>query len=477
MSTKVALIVDDSKTAQIRLRRILEKYDTSIEVAFSAEQALTMLPELCPDIIFLDHSMDGMDGLEALKIIKGNPETATTPVIMYTAQSDDLYISQARALGALDTLSKDIFKPSNIDALMVRLHIPRRGEAVEQATAESLTLAVDDPANLPEDSSGEQSLSNSQMLAALADAENPYAGDGSVVPSSGKADKLGEALFGIKRLLGVQAHQIGDLKEKFDGMTLDYLSLDGMPLAVLQDDAKKERLLLRRRANTAILFTLVCVALLGLFLVYFGKRFDVLTDNVSELGKMYEQAGIQSKNIESRLAPADVASESRRSDLGRFIETLNWLSSIDMHFGYEESPLNARQVQGIQELIERLSESGFTGTVGLNIHFGNFCLKAEPVADEWQLAGDDMVLAGCTFYEDIKAETVPEAYLSIPYIQFEESSISILSGEIQVNLDLAGFNEPTLRYPELNTISTAREWNAIAARNNRLTIDFLSGAE
>jgi len=101
MARKSALVVDDSKSARVILSRMLEKYDIEVDTAESAEQAIEYLNNHRPDAIFMDHLMPGMDGLQAVQAIKGNPETATIPIMMYTSQEGELYVGQARALGAM----------------------------------------------------------------------------------------------------------------------------------------------------------------------------------------------------------------------------------------------------------------------------------------------------------------------------------------------------------------------------------------
>src|SRR5690625_5772628 len=98
MATKRALIVDDSKTAQFRLRKMLREYDLAIVAVDSAEAALSHLASNLPDVVFLDHMMPGLDGFRALQIIKSHPVTADLPLIMYTSNTGDLYASEARAL-------------------------------------------------------------------------------------------------------------------------------------------------------------------------------------------------------------------------------------------------------------------------------------------------------------------------------------------------------------------------------------------
>jgi len=114
---KNALIVDDSRLACKIMANMLESLNIRTLAVYSAEDALEHLKNNLPDIIFLDHTMPGMDGLEMIKLIKSNPKTATVPVLMYTAKQGDVYVSQARALGAVDVLPKGMEKNYLIKAL------------------------------------------------------------------------------------------------------------------------------------------------------------------------------------------------------------------------------------------------------------------------------------------------------------------------------------------------------------------------
>ena len=122
MAYKCALIVDDSRTAREVLRRMLEAHELRVETAESAEAALEYLSSHRPDVIFMDHMMPGMDGFQAVKAIKDNPATATIPVMMYTSQSGDLYVGQARALGAVGVLPKQI-KPVEVTEVLRSLRL------------------------------------------------------------------------------------------------------------------------------------------------------------------------------------------------------------------------------------------------------------------------------------------------------------------------------------------------------------------
>ena len=119
---KRALIVDDSRSARVILSRMLEQHGMAVDTAESAEQALEYLHQQRPDVIFMDHLMPGMDGFQAVQVIKGDPQTASIPLMMYTSQEGELYVSQARALGAVGVLPKTV-RPVDVSRVLYQLHL------------------------------------------------------------------------------------------------------------------------------------------------------------------------------------------------------------------------------------------------------------------------------------------------------------------------------------------------------------------
>src|SRR5690606_4955656 len=100
MPIKTALVVDDSKSARFSLKKLLQLQGIKTDFAESAGDALNYLSTNTPDIIFMDHLMPGMDGFEATKAIKSNPDTRDIPVIMCTSKEGSDYGEQALAIGA-----------------------------------------------------------------------------------------------------------------------------------------------------------------------------------------------------------------------------------------------------------------------------------------------------------------------------------------------------------------------------------------
>src|SRR5580692_11325236 len=152
MGAKRALIVDDSKTARLFLARALEKYDIDVDSAESAEAAIEYLSSNRPDVIFMDHLMPGMDGFQAVQAIKNDARTATIPIMMYTSQEGELYLGQARALGAVGVLPKQI-KQADVSKVLYQLHLVADRRRSEQNTFTPVNapgVAASTPATSPD---------------------------------------------------------------------------------------------------------------------------------------------------------------------------------------------------------------------------------------------------------------------------------------------------------------------------------------
>ena len=107
MTINTALLVDDSKVARFALSKLLESRSMEVSMAGSAEEALDLLnSEPPPDVIFMDHLMPGMNGVEATKAIKRTPATASIPVVMCTSKKSEDFIQEAQGYGVYNILTK-----------------------------------------------------------------------------------------------------------------------------------------------------------------------------------------------------------------------------------------------------------------------------------------------------------------------------------------------------------------------------------
>lgn len=135
------LLVDDSKSARYALRLQLQRHTMTVETADAAEPALEQIRKSPPDAIFMDHTMPGMSGFEALDILKASPSTAHIPVVMCTSHEDPEFISQAKKKGAFDVLSKAT-APEKLGELLGRLS-EAEASAKDVVVAAGATVAKD----------------------------------------------------------------------------------------------------------------------------------------------------------------------------------------------------------------------------------------------------------------------------------------------------------------------------------------------
>jgi CheY-like chemotaxis protein len=103
-----ALVVDDSRVARLTLSKLLAPYDLDIVQIASGEEALSYLntSRVHPDIIFMDVTMQGLDGLETTKKIKENEALSAIPVVMCTGHDTQGDQDNALAAGAIAALTK-----------------------------------------------------------------------------------------------------------------------------------------------------------------------------------------------------------------------------------------------------------------------------------------------------------------------------------------------------------------------------------
>lgn len=109
MKPHVLLAEDEEVIADI-IRDQLEGDGFRVTVSRDGLEAWQRLHEDCPgyDVVLLDRGLPGMDGLELLRRLKGDPALARVPVIMETAQSDEHSIREGLGAGAYYYLTKPI---------------------------------------------------------------------------------------------------------------------------------------------------------------------------------------------------------------------------------------------------------------------------------------------------------------------------------------------------------------------------------
>jgi DNA-binding NtrC family response regulator len=139
------LVVDDDPQIRVSLVRALRSDKTEVAASDSAEQALSRIAELAPDLVLSDVRMPGMDGLELLRILRERaPEV---DVVLMTAHDDLPLVARAMHDGAVDFLVKplDLNQLRRVLSRIVQDRSARKRSRQEEAADPARRLVGRDP--------------------------------------------------------------------------------------------------------------------------------------------------------------------------------------------------------------------------------------------------------------------------------------------------------------------------------------------
>ena len=105
MSEQILVIDDDDDTAKL-ISLMLRRQGYSVLTANAGIPGLEMALEQQPDLVLLDVMMPDMDGLEVCRRLRAEPETANTPIIMFTAKALSEDMAAGMEAGVTDYLPK-----------------------------------------------------------------------------------------------------------------------------------------------------------------------------------------------------------------------------------------------------------------------------------------------------------------------------------------------------------------------------------
>lgn len=101
------LIADDSGIVRKVARRIMEELSWTVSEAEDGRAAVEQCRRRMPDAILLDWSMPIMDGMQFLRVLRGELAGGAHPKVMFcTAELDVAQIARAMRAGADDFLMK-----------------------------------------------------------------------------------------------------------------------------------------------------------------------------------------------------------------------------------------------------------------------------------------------------------------------------------------------------------------------------------
>lgn len=107
----LVLIVEDNPINRDVLGRRLERRGFAIRFAEDGPTGIAAAASLMPDVILMDIGLGEMDGCEATRRIRANPDTAGIPIIALTASAFESDRAKALAAGCIDFDTKPVDLP------------------------------------------------------------------------------------------------------------------------------------------------------------------------------------------------------------------------------------------------------------------------------------------------------------------------------------------------------------------------------
>jgi signal transduction histidine kinase len=126
------LIVDDSAMARRQIQFFLKRDGFDVYEAKSGEEALWLLNEVDPELVLMDVSMDGMDGMEACRRLKEDAANFTLPVIFLSAKGEREEIVRGFQSGAIDYIVKPFHPTESLTRIRTHLRVKKLAQLREK---------------------------------------------------------------------------------------------------------------------------------------------------------------------------------------------------------------------------------------------------------------------------------------------------------------------------------------------------------
>lgn len=414
---------------------MLEVHDLEVDTVESAESALEYLNDHRPDVIFMDHLMPGMDGFEAVTAIKNNPDTATIPIMMYTSQQGEVYVGQARALGAVGVLPKEV-EPVEVSKVLESLRV------IGQRSEREIAAAA----------------------AGKAEASGEF-------PALEKLDsglrELIQDLFAQQRAVIRR-----DLLDSYEAIASRVADEIRSPEPEESEVETPER---GTRVSPAVQ---VAIAAMAVVIVVFGWLYwqreqswqQVRQQNATLLAALEQQRSIEADGtveIQRRLASYQ---QSVGSVFSTALQAIEWATNRAAQYPFGQLPLGDQRLVMIEELNEHLLAMGFSGRVLIESHVGDFCMIAGG-PDGHVPADPDLPASDCDRIGFGAGEALESgARQSVAFANFINIVDEQTDGQIRYSVVSHGNEQPLIAYPAPVSGVTAGEWNEIARANNRVEI-------
>jgi CheY-like chemotaxis protein len=133
------LVVDDEADSRILMTHYLADLGCTVHTAASGAEGIEVARQVHPDLITLDLMMPGMNGWDALRALKEDPELQDIPVVVVSIVAAE---GRGRLLGAVDLLSKPVDREDLLRVLWRNLVRRRSGRVLVVEDDDDLRTVV-----------------------------------------------------------------------------------------------------------------------------------------------------------------------------------------------------------------------------------------------------------------------------------------------------------------------------------------------
>jgi CheY-like chemotaxis protein len=386
----------------------------------------------------MDHMMPGMDGFQAVQAIKNNPRTAMIPIMMYTSQEGELYLGQARALGAVGVLPKQI-KPADVSKVLYQLHLVQDRRTTEQSSFKPVTLeAVEtSPDSAPPPVSRQ-----------LTDAS------------------LRDLFAELRRAL------MASIDTQSERITSDVRLLirDAQLSAPSSDSAAREGRAAWIIASLALTIALISGAL-------WWREARLRQDLVGELTAIKSALAAAPASPVVTNGGATVAGGEDEAGAAAAASAAGGQPGLTpdgkpvvVTVPYGEDALSGPRLESLRQILTRLAARNYTGVVEVRTFPGRFCLVGN-ATEGYSVAPDELAFSRCNSVGNPHEDALePSQRESLGYANLVGEFRSATKGFLDVRLTLGDVATTAAAYPLVASTLTAGEWNKAAAANNRVEI-------
>jgi hypothetical protein len=362
--------------------------------------------------------------------------------MMYTSQEGELYVGQARALGALGVLPKQV-RPVDVSKVLYELHLmPDRRDITEGALA---PVELEDGAPI------------ARAPADAAGAGATLAGDwGRRLELALKDQAADLRRFIVASLESFASRIVSDVRDSIPAPTLEFPP----------PPARAARPTWPWAAGLAAA-CLIAVLFAACWLIARGdlakSRAEVagLTSANTELQRARLDLSATVKDLSAALAA--VSTSTGAAGVG-----ISLIAPRTETVPYGEIPFDRGRLDVLRELLAKLEAQGFHGVVKITSLSGLYCLSGN-ATDGFTPAGAGLSASKCDVVGNPFEESLSgQQRQSLAFANLIAGVRQRTAGAITVAIENAGSARPSTPYPARIESLTAGEWNRAAAANNRV---------